>query len=66
MAMVVNHLETGLLPPEAEALRTPLVQQGVIANREELEALTLYSYEQGLTPRKLELSEVFSPNTLDK
>ena len=67
MAMVVNHLETGLLPPEAEAaLRTPLVQQGVIANREELEAITLYSYEQGLTPRKLELSEVFSPNTLDK
>jgi 4,5-dihydroxyphthalate decarboxylase len=67
MAMVLNHIETGLLPPEAEgALATPLVRHGVIANRKELEAITQYSFEQGLTPRKLELNEVFAPSTLDK
>ena len=67
MAMVVNHLETGLLPLKIEAaLRTPLVQQGVIANREELRGDHAVFIRTGLTPRKLELSEVFSPNTLDK
>ena len=53
-------------PHEFDVANAHLMVQGVIANREELEAITLYSYEQGLTPRKLELSEVFSPNTLDK
>jgi len=66
-AMMINHIETGLLPPEAEAaIATPLIRHGVVANRKELEAITLYSYEQGLTPRQLKLEEVFAPSTLDK
>jgi 4,5-dihydroxyphthalate decarboxylase len=38
---------------------------GVEASRETLEAATLYSYEQGLTPRKLAVEELFLPSTLD-
>ena len=66
-AMVRDHLETGLLPPEAEAtLATPLVRHGVIANRKELEAITQYSFEQGLTPRKLDLEDIFPASVMDK
>jgi 4,5-dihydroxyphthalate decarboxylase len=67
LAMVKNHLETGLLPPEAEAaLAMPLIEHGVVANRKVLETIVQYSYEQGLTPRKLALEEVFATSTLDK
>ena len=56
-----------MLPPETEAaLRTPLVQQGVIANREELEAITLYSYEQDDTEKTGAKRSVFSEYALDK
>ena len=66
-AMMINHIETGLLPPEAEAaIATPLIKHGVVANRKELEAIALYSFEQGLTPRQLTLEEMFAPSTLDK
>jgi len=37
---------------------------GLEANRPTLEAGTLYSYEQGLTPRKFEIEELFVPSTL--
>jgi hypothetical protein len=30
-----------------------------------LEMLAAYSFEQGLTPRQLDLGEVFAPSTLD-
>ena len=67
IAMIRDHLETGLLPPEAEAtLATPLVRHGVIANRKELEAITQYSFEQGLTPRKLGLEDIFPASVMDK
>ena len=66
-AMMINHIETGLLPPEAEAaIATPLIKHGVVANRKELEAIALYSFEQGLTPRQLTLEEMFAASTLDK
>jgi 4,5-dihydroxyphthalate decarboxylase len=66
-AMMINHIETGLLPPEAEAaIATPLIKHGVVANRKELEAIALYSFEQGLTPRQLKLEEMFAASTLDK
>jgi hypothetical protein len=29
-----------------------------------LEAATLYSHEQGLSPRRFEISELFAPETL--
>lgn len=38
---------------------------GVKANLATLEAATVYSYEQGLTPRRLELTEIFAPETLN-
>lgn len=38
---------------------------GVAANRGALEAMTRYSYEQGLAVRKLEIEEIFAPGTLD-
>ena len=66
-AMMINHIETGLLPPEAEAaIATPLIKHGVVANRKELEAIALYSFEQGLTRRQLTLEEMFAASTLDK
>jgi 4,5-dihydroxyphthalate decarboxylase len=38
---------------------------GVKPNLPTLEAATQYSYEQGLTERKLEVNELFAPETLD-
>ena len=38
---------------------------GVEPNRVTLETLTLYAYEQGLTPHKLEVESLFAANTLD-
>jgi 4,5-dihydroxyphthalate decarboxylase len=38
---------------------------GIEANRQTLEAATLYSFEQGLTPRRLAIEELFLPSTLD-
>lgn len=60
------HLETGLLPPTAAAaLRVPLIEHGVRANRKVLETALRYSFEQGLTPRLLTLAELFAPATLE-
>ena len=57
---------SGLISMDAyNALCEPLVQHGIKANRETLEAATLYSFEQGLTPRQVGLNEVFAENTLD-
>lgn len=38
---------------------------GVKQNLPTLEAATLYSYEQGLTSRRMEVSELFAPETID-
>lgn len=38
---------------------------GVPANRKALEAMTRYSYEQGLAVRQLSIEEIFAPGTLD-
>jgi 4,5-dihydroxyphthalate decarboxylase len=38
---------------------------GVAANREMLQTIIDYSHEQGLTPEKLKLEELFAPSTLD-
>ncbi|HET7160270.1 MAG TPA: hypothetical protein VFI62_14825, partial [Burkholderiales bacterium] len=63
---VEYHLAAGLLPRDVhEALRTPLVQHGVKANRAVLETAARYSHEQGLTPRVIPLEEVFASSTMD-
>ena len=38
---------------------------GVRSNLKVLEAIADYSYDQGLTPRRVALEEVFAPSTLD-
>jgi 4,5-dihydroxyphthalate decarboxylase len=58
------HVATGLA--SAQALRTPLVRHGVQANRLVLETAAQYSQEQGLTPRRMRLEELFAPSTLDQ
>ncbi|HZS66225.1 MAG TPA: PhnD/SsuA/transferrin family substrate-binding protein [Burkholderiales bacterium] len=58
------HVATGLA--SAQALRTPLVRHGVEANRLVLDTAAQYSEEQGLTPRRVRLEEVFAPSTLDQ
>lgn len=61
------HVAAGLLPREAgAALRAPVVQHGVRANRKTLEAAARYSHEQGLTPRVVALEEVFAPSTMEQ
>jgi 4,5-dihydroxyphthalate decarboxylase len=66
MEAVAYHLETGLLPPEArKALATPLIRHGIAANRKVLETAAQYSFEQGLTPRLMQLEELFAPQVME-
>tara|TARA_Y100001936_G_C16093261_1_gene688718 strand:- start:1917 stop:2909 length:993 start_codon:yes stop_codon:yes gene_type:complete len=58
---------SGLISQDAyDALCEPLVQHGITANRETLEAVILYSFEQGLISRQVGLDEVFAKNTMDQ
>jgi len=67
MAHVEYYFEAGLLPAETEeSLRRPLVRHGVRANRQTLETAARFSFEQGLTPRLVDLSELFAPSTLER
>ena len=67
MEHVEYHIASGMVPPEAEAaLRTPVLQHGVKANRHILEAAAQMSLEQGLTPRLMKLDEVFAKSTMDQ
>ncbi len=58
------HIAAGLLAPEA--VRTQLLKHGVKANRLVLETAAQYSQEQGLTPRRVRLEELFAPSALDQ
>ena len=67
IAHVAYHLDSGLLPPEAEGiLNMPIVHHGLKANGKTIELAAKYSNEQGLTPRRLDLAEIFHPSTLDE
>jgi 4,5-dihydroxyphthalate decarboxylase len=60
-----DYVRLGLLGPEARGvLASDLYPYGVQSNRAVLEAVACYSHEQGLTPRVLELEEVFAASTL--
>jgi len=66
MAHVGYHLESGLLPPEAEtALRKPLALHGVKFNKKVLDTWLQYSHEQGITPRLMKLEEIYPASMLD-
>jgi 4,5-dihydroxyphthalate decarboxylase len=58
------HIDTGLA--SAESLGTPLVKHGVKANRLVLDTAAQYSQEQGLTPRRVKLEELFAPSSLEQ
>jgi 4,5-dihydroxyphthalate decarboxylase len=64
----VNALITTLPWLDEEALATERLmgkdfwRYGVKENTNELEALTQYSFEQGLTSRKVQISELFAPS----
>lgn len=60
------YFDLGLISAEQrKALEADPYNYGVKANRKVLEAITQYSFEQGLTPRILKLEEIFHPATLD-
>jgi len=59
------HFETGLVPAECQAtVAKPLITHGLRANREVLELAARYSNQQGLTPRVMQMEELFAPNAL--
>ena len=64
LAHAQYHIATGLA--DGERLRTPLVRHGVKANRHVLETAAQYSQEQGLTPRRVKLEELFAPSALEQ
>jgi 4,5-dihydroxyphthalate decarboxylase len=61
-----QYFATGLLDATARATlaRDPLAY-GIRAARPVLETITRYSYEQGLTARRIGLEEIFAPSTLE-
>src|SRR4051812_8393160 len=67
----IGHLATSLPWPVAEYDRARKIMgedywsYGAHANRHGLETLTRYSFEQGLSARKLTLEEMFVPSTYD-
>ena len=61
-AHVQDHLAAGLLSGDAE---TRLLRHGVKANRKVMETIAQYSLEQGLTPRRLPIEELFAPSAMD-
>ena len=65
VAHVEYHVETGLIPAEAgKALHIPIVSHGIAANRHVLETIAQYSVEQGLTPRPMQLDEIFAASMM--
>ena len=64
--LIEAHLQTGGLPlSERRTLKTDPYPYGIKANRMVLETIARYSVEQGLTPRKLSLNEIFASSTLE-
>ncbi|MBM4260051.1 MAG: ABC transporter substrate-binding protein [Deltaproteobacteria bacterium] len=70
----LERLEEGLCPMPWQDLDIEYARKnfghdiypyGVKANLPTLEAATLYSYEQGLSPRKFDVAELFAPETLN-
>jgi len=67
MDHVDYHIASGLISQEAaKALREPVLQHGIKANRLILETAAQYSLEQGLTPRLMRLNEIFAKSTMDQ
>jgi 4,5-dihydroxyphthalate decarboxylase len=53
-----------LIEDEKEIIGPDWYPYGIAANRPSIEALLQYTYEQGLTERRVQLEELFAPSTL--
>jgi 4,5-dihydroxyphthalate decarboxylase len=63
---LARHFELGLLGDDARrALATDPMAYGVKSSRKVLETITQYVHEQGLSPRRVALDELFAPSTMD-
>ena len=63
---VAEYFDLDLLPGDRrDVLDVDLYAYGIHANRAALETLAAFSHEQGLTPRKMALDDVFHPATLE-
>ncbi|MBM3529333.1 MAG: hypothetical protein FJX62_14680 [Alphaproteobacteria bacterium] len=61
-----RHYEPSLIGDDVRrALETDTMAYGVKANRKVLETVTQYVHEQGLTPRRVALEELFAPAAMD-
>ena len=61
-----THFDLGLLAGDArKALQVDAYPYGVKSNLKVLETVADYSHEQGLTPRRIRMDEVFAASTLD-
>jgi 4,5-dihydroxyphthalate decarboxylase len=61
-----RHFEPGLLGDDARrALAIDPMAYGVKTNRHVLETITQYVHEQGLSPRRVALEELFAPSTME-
>ena len=66
MQHVEYHIDSGMLPASARAqLQKQVVHHGIPENRHVLETAARYSVEQGLTPRIMQLDEVFAESTME-
>ncbi|HEY7063734.1 MAG TPA: PhnD/SsuA/transferrin family substrate-binding protein [Chloroflexota bacterium] len=64
-ALADPFIRLGMLPPETrKRMASDPYPYGLQANRKVLETAAEYSHEQGLTPRRVSLEEVFAPSTL--
>ena len=62
VAHVADHLATGLLSGDAAP---SVIRHGIKANRKVIETIARYALEQGLTPRPVEVDELYAPNALE-
>lgn len=62
VAHVYDHIATGHLSGDAKPV---VIQHGLKANRKVVETITQYSQEQGLTPRRVKIEEIYAPSAMD-
>jgi 4,5-dihydroxyphthalate decarboxylase len=61
-----RHYEPGLIGDDVrKVLATDPMAYGVRGSRKVLETITQYVHEQGLSPRRVALEEMFAPSTMD-
>ena len=60
------YYEAGVLNADAKSwLNKDLMSYGIKGPRTVLETISQYVHEQGLTPRRVQLNELFAPSTMD-